>query len=266
VGVVTVPLQSAAGAPFKEVRRVLIVHSLGFSSPASVIVDQQIRTALDNSPYQIELYEEALQNVLFPDPASQEELRREYVRKYRNRKPDVIIVSGPTPIKFMADSHSELGADIPVVFCSSTEEQVDYLKLDSDFTGVWRTVDPAKTLDAALQLRPDTKTVVVVGGVHPYDRHLEAIVKKSLSSYESKLDFVYLTNPEMPRLLEGLRLLPDHSIILYTAISQDARGTRYVDETQSLPMVVNAANAPVFVMEDTLSGSLKAKNQKTYPS
>jgi PAS domain S-box-containing protein len=128
------------------------------------------------------------------------------------------------------------------------------LKLDSDFTGVWRTVDPAKTLDAALQLRPDTKTVVVVGGVHPYDRHLEAIVKKSLSSYESKLDFVYLTNPEMPRLLEGLRLLPDHSIILYTAISQDARGTRYVDETQSLPMVVNAANAPVFVMEDTFIG------------
>jgi PAS domain S-box-containing protein len=115
-------------------------------------------------------------------------------------------------------------------------------------------VDPAKTLDAALQLRPDTKTVVVVGGVHPYDRHLEAIVKKSLSSYESKLDFVYLTNPEMPRLLEGLRLLPDHSIILYTAISQDARGTRYVDETQSLPMVVNAANAPVFVMEDTFIG------------
>ena len=62
-------------AAAKEVRRVLIVHSLGFSSPASVLVDTRIRAALENSPYQIELYEETLQNILFSDPASQQEVR-----------------------------------------------------------------------------------------------------------------------------------------------------------------------------------------------
>ena len=36
--------------------------------------------------------------------------------------------------------------------------------------------------------------------------------------------------------------------------SQDAAGTRFIDETQSLPLVVGAANAPVFVMEDTFVG------------
>src|ERR1700722_11666178 len=58
----------------------------------------------------------------------------------------------------------------------------------------------------------------------------------------------------MPALLEQLQRLPEHSVILYTAISQDAAGTRFIDETQSLPMVVDAANAPVFVMEDTFIG------------
>ena len=246
--------QSLSAVPAKEVRRVLIIHSLGFSSPASVLVDQQIRAALENSPYQIELYEETLQDILFSDPASQQELRQGYIRKYQNHRPDVIIAVGPSPIKFMADSHSEFGPDIPIVFCASTQEQVNNLKLDSQFTGAWRAVDPARTLDAALQLRPDTKTVVVVGGVLQYDRRLEAIVKERLSNYESRLSLVYLINPEMPKLLDRLQQLPDHTIILYTAISQDAAGTHFIDETQALPMVVSAANAPVFVMEDTFIG------------
>ncbi len=247
--------QSIAAATAKEVRRVLILHSLGFSSPASIRVDQEIRAALDNSPYQIELYEETLQGILFSDPASQREVRLGLIHKYRDRKPDVVIAVAPAPIRFMAESHDEFGPNTPVVFCASSEDQLDNLKLDSRFTGAWRTLDAAKTLEAALQLRPDTKHVVVVGGgVFWYDKSLESIVKEQLHSYESRLQFTYLSNLEMPALLEKLRRLPEHSIVFYTAISQDAAGTHFIDETQSLPMVVGAANAPVFVTEDTFIG------------
>jgi len=244
-----------AATPAKEVRRVLILHSLGFSSPASIRVDEEIRAALDNSPYQIELYEETLQGILFSDPASQREVRLGLIRKYRDRRPDVVIAVAPAPIKFMAESRDEFGANTPVVVCASSEDQLDNLKLDSRFTGAWRTLDAAKTLDAALQMRPDTKHVVVVGGgVFWYDKRLEAIVKEQLHSYESRFAFTYLSNLEMPALLEQLRRLPEHSIVFYTAISQDAAGTHFIDETQSLPMVVGAANAPVFVTEDTFVG------------
>jgi PAS domain S-box-containing protein len=247
--------QSIAAAPAKEIRRVLILHSLGFSSPASIGVDEQIRAALDDSPYQIELYEETLQGILFSDPASQREVRLGLIRKYRDRRPDIVIAVAPAPIKFMAESHDEFGPNTPVVICASSEDQLDNLKLDSRFTGAWRTLDAAKTLEAALQLRPDTKHVVVVGGgVFWYDRRLEAIFKEQLHSYESRFSFTYLSSLKMPALLEQLRRLPEHSIVLYTAISQDAAGTHFIDETQSLPMVVGAANAPVFVTEDTFIG------------
>jgi PAS domain S-box-containing protein len=247
--------QSMAAAQAKEVRRVLILHSLGFSSPASIRVDEEIRAALDNSPYQIELYEETLQGILFSDPASQREVRLGLIRKYRGRRPDIVIAVAPAPIKFMAESHDEFGPNTPVVFCASSEDQLDNLKLDSRFTGAWRTLDAAKTLEAALRLRPDTKQVVVVGGgVFWYDKRLEAIVKEQLHSYESRFAFTYLSNLEMPALLEKLRKLPKHSIVFYTAISQDAAGTHFIDETQSLPMVVGASNAPVFVTEDTFIG------------
>jgi PAS domain S-box-containing protein len=247
--------QSMAAAPPKEVRRVLILHSLGFSSPASIDVDEEIRAALDNSPYQIELYEETLQGILFSDPASQKEVRQGLIRKYRDRRPDIVIAVAPAPIRFMAESRDEFGPNTPVVVCAASEDQLDNLKLDSRFTGAWRTLDAAKTLEAALQLRPDTRHVVVVGGgVFWYDKRLEAIVKEQLHSYEPRFAFTYLSNLAMPALLEKLKQLPEHSIVFYTAISQDAAGTHFIDETQSLPMVVGASNAPVFVTEDTFIG------------
>jgi PAS domain S-box-containing protein len=247
--------QAVIAAPTKEVRRVLILHSLGFSSPASIRVDEEIRAALDKSPYQIELYEETLQGILFSDPDSQREARLALIHRYRDRRPDIVIAVAPAPIRFMAESHDEFGANTPIVICASSEDQLEDLKLGSGFTGAWRTLDAAKTLEAALRLRPDTKQVVVVGGgVFWYDKRLEAIVKEQLHSYESRFAFTYLSNLEMPALLEKLRRLPEHTIVFYTAISQDAAGTHFIDETQSLPMVVGASNAPVFVTEDTFIG------------
>ena len=155
----------------------------------------------------------------------------------------------------MAESREEFGPNTPVVICASSRDQLEGLKLDSRFTGAWRTLDSPKTLNAALQLLPGTRHVVVVGGgVYGYDKRLEAIVREQLHSYESRFDFTYLSNLEMPTLLDKLRKLPENSIIIYTAISQDAAGTRFLDETQSLPLVVGAANSPVFVMEDTFVG------------
>jgi PAS domain S-box-containing protein len=244
-----------AAESVKEVRRVLIVHSLGFSSPATILVDREIRAALEKSPYQIELYTEALQGILFSDPDSQRELRQGFIRKYQKRTPDLVITVGPSPTMFMIEARKEFAQNIPIVFCAISEDQLGDLKLDSRFTGSWRKVDAAKTLDAALQIQPGTKHVVVVGGgVFWYDRRLEAIVRKQLQGYESRYDFTYLSNLEMPDLLSRLKRLPEHTVILYTAISQDAAGTRFIDETQSLPMVVDAANAPIFVMEDTFIG------------
>jgi signal transduction histidine kinase len=127
---------------------------------------------------------------------------------------------------------------------------LDQLKLDSSFTGVWGVAEPEKTLIAALRLRPSTKHVVVVGGVGAYDRELESIVKKALHGYESKLKFTYLTDLDMPTLLERLKRLPNDSIVYHTSLMQDAAGTRFIDASQSVPLIASAANAPVFVVDD----------------
>ena len=101
-----------------------------------------------------------------------------------------------------------------------------------------------------MRLQPGTRHAVVVGGVSSFDKHLEAIYRESLHSYEATLDFTYLTALDMPSLLERLKHLPEHTIVLYTHIGMDAKGTRFVGASQAGPMVAGAANGPVFGPSD----------------
>jgi PAS domain S-box-containing protein len=239
-----------AAAQLKETRRVLVFNELGLWSSRDAAIDQEIFATLERSPYRIEFYTENLDANLFPNNAAKRQFRDWYLRKYRDRPPDVIIAIGPSPIWMMAESHDLLAPNTPIVFWGSTEEFTDPPKLDSNFTGVWGAAQPEKTLEAALHLQRGIKHVVVVGGAAPYDRHLEALVKERFRSYESKVEFTYLTDLAMPDLLERLKHLPSHTIVYHTSIMQDAAGTQFDDETQSVPMVASAANAPVFVVDD----------------
>ena len=106
-----------------------------------------------------------------------------------------------------------------------------------------------------MRLQPDTKHVVVVGGVGSLDRQGQAIVREKLRAYESKVDSTYLTDLSMPDLLERLKVLPRDTIVMHTAITEDAAGERFIDATQAVPMVADAASAPVFVLDDVDVGN-----------
>jgi PAS domain S-box-containing protein len=241
----------SAGAQLKQTRRVLIINDLGIvSSPGFAEIDQAIFSSLQNSPYQIELYHESLQLTLFPDEASRRLFRESLIRKYSERKLDLIIAAGSASLKFIAESHESFIKETPIIFCTVLGEIPDQLKSGFHFTGVLGRLQPEETFKAALHLLPATKHVVVVGGMGTFDEEWEHVAKRAFQNYESKFDFTYLTNLTMSVLLERLRHLPNNTIVYHTAITQDAAGARFIDSAQSVPLVASAANAPVFVMDD----------------
>jgi PAS domain S-box-containing protein len=242
--------QSPAQAHIREVRRVLIINDIGaISSPGYAEIDQALFTGLQESPYRIELYEESLDLILFPGRVWQDRFREEIIQKYSARKPDVIIAAGPESLKFIAKMYDKFQGT-PVVFCTIWSGMPDQLRHGMPFTGVLAQLRPEGTLSVALHLLPNTKHVVIVGGVGKFDEGWEAIAKQSFHNYESKLEFTYLFDLTMPALLERLKHLPSDTIVYHTAISQDSAGDHFIDSAQSIPMVTSAANAPVFVMDD----------------
>ena len=238
-----------AAAQTTEVRRILILNEVNSSYPGNRIVNDGIQAALKDSPDRLQLYSEHLDTSLFPDPAVQQEFRAFIIRKYQNRKPDVIITMGPSPLQFMEEVHQRVFPGVPIVFCVPNANAPGAPALDSDFTGVENDMAPAETVQIGLQLQPGTKNVVVVGGVAPFDRAGLAAVKEALKAYEGRLDISYLTDLPVPDLLKRLQHLPNHTLVLLTSVGQDAAGSSF-KANEIAPLVAAAANAPVFGLFD----------------
>jgi signal transduction histidine kinase len=206
-----------------------------------------------NRDYEVEFYIESLDSTLFGEKG-QRGAESLLVQQYQNYKLDAIVAVGPEAIKFLSRVSGSFLPDVPVVFCGSTEEQAGHPKLDGRFTGSWLKLESEKTVDAILRLFPQTQRVIVVGGTSEFDRGVEAMAKASLRSYPAPLDFTYLTDIEMSSLLNRLRSLPDRTVILYLTFFRDAAGTQFLNATTALPLVSEAANAPVFGISDVYLG------------
>ena len=58
----------------------------------------------------------------------------------------------------------------------------------------------------------------------------------------------------MTQLQERLRHLPSHSVVLFVCFFKDVEGRQFLNAAEALPMVVAAANAPVFGVADQYLG------------
>src|SRR5258708_13511280 len=70
-----------------------------------------------------------------------------------------------------------------------------------------------------------------------------------LQAFTDQIDIRYLTDLAMPDLLERLRQLPNHTVVLLISVGQDAAGIRF-KSNEAGTMVAEAANAPVFSLFD----------------
>ncbi len=235
-------------------KNVLMIIEIGQSHPAPALVTNQILSALSSDPrFDAELHWENLDAIDIADDA-RNELRDGIVRKYRNLKWDLIVLVGPDPLRLFAEPSRTFYPGVPVVFCCSSPGQADQRSTDSRPTGSWLQWDPAKTVDAAIRLLPDTRQVFVVAGQSRYDRGLTAFVKAELSPYENRLTITYLTDLTMSNLLERVRHLPSHSVVLYLTFFKDVEERTFMNSIDVLPKITAASNSPVFGMSDTYLG------------
>jgi PAS domain S-box-containing protein len=241
-------LGSFAEAQIKS-QRVLMLNEAGTAWPGINLIDQGIRAALETSPRPLEFYREYLDTIFFPDLADQQRFREFYVRKYRDRRPDVIITIGPSPLQFMVETHSTAFPSVPIVFCYPNWTPGSPI-LDSDFAGVENELAPSETIEAALRLQPGTRHIILVEGTSFHDVAFNRPIEDSLRTYERKLEVSYLKNLTMPDLLERLKRLPKQTIVVSAAFTQDAAGSEFTSGKASA-LGTAAANSPVFTVVDS---------------
>jgi len=234
---------------------VLIISEVGISHTLTNLIVDQISEQVRQTPnHHVEFYSESLDLMSLPSQFSREDMRDWLQAKYSRYKLDVIVALGPDTVDFLSTYEPAAFAEIPVVICGTSPDQLANPKLRSRFTGTWLKFEPQKTLEVALSLFPDTKHVFVVGGSTVFDRKITSLTKGAFNTLNTQVEIRYLPEMEMSTLTEQLRQLPSQSVVLYTSFFQDAAGVRFPNATKALPMIAAASNGPDFGMSDTYMG------------
>jgi two-component system, cell cycle sensor histidine kinase and response regulator CckA len=233
-------------------KRVLILYSMDKEETIYAGFDQVLRSTLRSAlPQRVEFYTEYLDLVRFPDADHLDNLDKLLRIRLAEKKPDLIIPVSYAALNFFLSRQPELAPGTPIVALFNqrrTEELKERIAKDlarKDLTGVEGRDEPARSIDLALQLQPDTRQVVVVVGSSPLEKYWMQQLQQDFSGYAGRLSFTYLTDLPMDGILQQVAKLPSHSIVLSSFFLQDGSGQFFPAE-EAIDLITRASSVPVY--------------------
>ncbi len=142
-----------------------------------------------------------------------------------SRRVSAIVVSGDNAFEYVYERHHTLFPNTPVfVFGVSEQAWATVKENESDFTGIFEPIPALETVEAALELFPETKTVYIVNDYTTEGRHYRETIERQLASLEEGIDVRYSKNVGRSRLLAEIEALPENSVVLVGSYFRDADG------------------------------------------
>ena len=241
-------------------KRVLILYSFDNEEGIYAGFDRALRSGLRSQARDpLELYTEYLDLIRFSSAAHAKVLVKLLKLKFSGQKPDLIVPVSHAALRFLLGEGKELFPGTPIVALFNVKK-LDDLKLEIEkesagrsITGVASADEPARTLDLALRLQPDTTQVVIAVGSSPVEKYWLEQLKQDFSPYNQTLTVTYLTDLPMNELLRRVAGLPPHTVVLSTFYFEDASGQFFLPE-EALDLVTRAASVPVYGIYSTYIG------------
>ena len=236
-------------------KRVLMISAGSRSAPGFVLAEQSVLETLRRlGPDEIEFYSEALDIVRFPSGSYRRLFRNYLSEKYAENPPDLLILIYVGNLRVAEELFEKLFPGVPVVVAGFTEEEISVSQLGPNLSGVAQRVDPRGTIELILRLQPDTRRIVVIGGVAEVDRHVISRTKEAARSFAAPVEFDFWTDRPLAEMSNAVKSLAPHTAILFTRMFRDAAG-RASNSTQAAQLIAQAANVPVYIMTDTMFGT-----------
>ncbi len=178
------------------------------------------------------------------------------IKLIRNRiaseQPDLVVTMGPSAIDFWLRNRKVVPVRIPVLMVSR-QSYLDPAILEPGDAGVVSTFAFKWTVDAILELLPETRHIVVAFGASELERDLTIEAEKDLERFGDRLRFSYTSELGMPEIEALVQALPKNSAVLFGMLSIDAEGLILPLNT-ALERIAEASSAPVFGVFDLQLG------------
>jgi PAS domain S-box-containing protein len=189
----------------------------------------------------------------FPGEEQRQRQHDFFRAKYQERPPDLVIAVGGDAFAFVAERRDQLFGTVPIVYCSVAGDPRPEHFTDTKIANFPVPDTAAGTLEMMLRLHPDARHIAVVTGNGPRDRQYAEIFRKALNTFGNRAAFTWLTNLSMEQLRGELSRLPDHSVVLYLTMFQDATGETFTPR-EALEAFAPASRAPIYGLYETYVG------------
>jgi len=181
-------------------------------------------------------------------------LKMELIRmRYSKHKMDLIITLYPDALKFLQDMGPSFFPAAPVMALIIPQ---GYKLSETDRRIIPHVIIPNlnRTLEIGMKLVPKAERVYVVNGVDSIDRWIGSLARKDFKKWEDRLDFYYLNDLPLEKVIATVSAAPANSIVYLTTFSKDVTGKykRTVEVSQEL---ADVSKAPVFGFIGTVVGN-----------
>lgn len=234
----------------------LILFSNDRLLPANQRFDEGIRKALDPQGNQVgvSFFGEFLDATRLGGSEREAALETYLKQRYKTLPPHVLVALGPEALRFLMEHRQTLFTDVPLVFGGTSKEELGPREGLSGIAGLPMELDLTPMVEALLEMRPETKEIVLVHGTATADRSWRDIALRQCAPFA---DRVKVTDfPELPleELKHGLGELSGEKAVLYLTYFQGPSGQTHTPARVALDIAA-ASSVPVVGPYDTYVGS-----------
>lgn len=177
-----------------------------------------------------------------------------YNYKYSGKKIDLIITTDDAALSFAIKNRKELFSDAPIIFGGVNRDSADkILKDTTNIAGIYESIDPEGTINAALKMNPKIKNVYMIlenteTGISYYN-----LAVKAAASINKNLTVHNLSTYSIEEISNITSSLKDDSIIILDAYSIDSKDL-VTPVSKLLNIISTSSSVPIFTTSEPLIG------------
>lgn len=233
---------------------VLLLHSSYRGFPWTDSEERGAVDVLQHSNLRANITIEYLDLYRHATPAYRASLLQMGKIKFHGRHFDVILCTDNPALDFMLAYRETLFPDTPVVFCGINNFHENLLAGHTNYTGVSEAIDVKGTLEIALKLHPDTRTITVIGDHARYYYDNRDMLIKVMPAFTPRVKFTFLEGLSLEALETKLSQLPPHSLVLLLSQLWNAQGEQLLPQAGTQRLAA-ACPYPIYTCWDFFLGN-----------
>jgi hypothetical protein len=183
-----------------------------------------------------------------PSPAYRDQLSDFLKQKYAGRKIEAIVAISTSAASFVLDERYRLFEGVPVIAALPALSRLPNTATHP-LVVLGDRYDIAGTLRVALDVLPETETVLVVNGTAAFDQNQERSAREQLKPWDGRVRIEYLSNLSAEEMLRRVSGPLPKTVIVYLGMFQDVTGRSFIPDDFAR-VLAQSASAPVFSMQD----------------